>query len=284
MNMVKRSKVPSGFYSGREAAERLNMPIASFYRQVRKGEITKYISPGATEGFFKKQMIDEMAHKRALFMLVHSIEPITFDRVQSEEDIRGIVDLCIDIYGQGGTPSYDARMEIWQKNPEVYYIVRQEGIIAGYISLIWFDDEALAVLMGPTSRQARRSSAAGTGVYSVTGPEHIHKFVEGQPIDSLFISLGVRPGFSNTEQREYAFKLLRGTQDIIIDFAQRGMPIRKIYATSERGEGIRMARKLGMKEIKYPGDSLLRYELDLEASDHPLLQAYKQILAQKHHP
>src|SRR5450755_984862 len=189
MNMVKRSKVSSGFYSAKEAAERLNMPIASFYRRVREGKIQKEVPPGATEGFYEKKVIDKLAQERALFTLIHSIEPITFRRAESEEDIRGIVDLCIAIYGQGGTPNYDARYEIWQKNPEVYYIVKQEGIVVGYISLIWFDDVALNVLMGPTSRQAQASSA-GTGVYSTTGPEHVLPFIPGQPIESLFISLG----------------------------------------------------------------------------------------------
>jgi hypothetical protein len=278
MNMVKRSKVPSGFYSAKEAAEHLNMPIASFYRRVREGKIQKEVPPGATEGFYEKKVIDKLAQERALFTLLHSIEPITFRRAESEEDIRGIVDLCIAIYGQGGTPSYDARYEIWQKNPEVYYIVKQEGIVVGYISLIWFDDVALNVLMGPTSRQAQASSA-GTGVYSTTGPEHVLPFIPGQPIESLFISLGVRPGFTNTEQRDYAFKLMRGTQDTLVNFAQRGMEVHKLYATSERGEGIRLARKLGMKEIKYPGDPLLRYELDVETSDNMLLQPYKKALA-----
>ncbi len=67
-----------------------------------------------------------MAQETALFTLIHSIEPITFSKVESEEDIRGIVDLCIAIYGQGGTPNYDARREIWQKNPDAYYIIKQE--------------------------------------------------------------------------------------------------------------------------------------------------------------
>lgn len=278
MSMVKKSKVPSGFYSGREAAARLNMPIATFYRRVREGKIQKEVPPGATEGFYEKKMIDKLAQERALFTLIHSIEPIMFSRAESEEDIRGIVDLCIAIYGQGGTPSYDARYEIWQRNPEVYYIVRQEGIIVGYISLIWFDDVALNILMGPTPTQPRVSSA-GTGVYSITGPEYVLPFIPGQPIESLFISLGVRPGFTNTEQRDYAFKLLRGTQDVLVSFAQRGMEVRNLYATSERGEGIRLARKLGMKEIKYPGDPLLRYKLDVEASNNMLLHPYKEALA-----
>ncbi len=275
--MVKRSKAPSGFYTAQEAMNRLGMAKGTFFYQVKTGKIKKVIPPHGKEGYYEKAEIDKRAKENALFTLIHSIEPITFDRVQSDEDIRGIVDLCIAIYGQGGTPNYDARREIWQKNPEVYYIVRQEDIVVGYISLIWFDDEALATLMGPTQKQSRASSA-GVGVYSMTGPEHVLPFIPGRPIDNLFISLGVRPGFTTTEQRAYSFKLLRGTQDVLVSFAQKGMVIRKLYATSERGEGIKLARKLGMKEIKYPGDPLLRYELDIEASDSLLLQPYKEAL------
>ncbi len=278
--MPKRTKSPPrGYYTAEQAAKRLKLPLATFYVRYRGGKIKaeKWAPKGYTEGFYSKRDIDEIAQEQELAELLHSEEPITFDRVRSEDDIRGIVDLCVAIYGQDGTPSHDARCEIWQKNPEVYYIVRQGDIIVGYISLIWFDEEALETLMGPTPKRSYVSSA-GTGIYSITGPEHILPFVEGQPIDSLFISLGVRPGMSNTEQRDYAVKLLRGTQDVLSDFARRGMPVHKLYGTSERGEGIKLARKFGMREIKYPGDNILRYELDLETSDHPLLLPYRQAL------
>jgi|SRR5579884_1920344 len=284
MSMVKVSKVPSGFYNGKQAAERLGLAPATFYHRVKEGKIPKVIPPGAEktskrpEGYYEKKVIDRMAQEEALFTLIHSIEPIAFRRAENENDIRGIVDMCIAFYGQGNTPSYDARLEIWQKNPEVYYIVEQEGIVTGYISLIWFDDEALKVLMGPSPKQSRITSA-GTGVYSVTGPEHVKKFVNGQPIESLFISLGVRPGLSNTEQREYSFKLLRGTQDVLVSFVERGMPVHKLFATSEKGDGIRLAQKIGMTEIRYPGDNIRRYELDLEICNHPLLRSYKKALA-----
>lgn len=275
--MVKVSKAPSGFYAAKEAMQRLGMSRSTFFEYVKEGKIKKTMHPNRKEGYYEKAVIDKMAQENALFTLIHSIEAITFSRASSESDIRGIVDLCIAIYGQGGTPSHDARMEIWQKNPEVYYIVKQEGIVTGYISLIWFDDEALNVLMGPTPKQSR-VTPAGSGVYSVTGPEHINTFIDGHPIESLFASLGVRPGLSNTEQREYAFKLLRGTQDVLVSFVERGMPVHKLLATSEKGDGISMARKLRMKEITYPNDNLRRYELDLYASDHPLLRPYKTAL------
>lgn len=275
--MVKVSKAPSGFYAAQEAIEKLRIPKGTFHQHVKTGKIKKYTPPNRSEGYYDKKEIDKMAQETALFTLIHSIEPITFERAKSEEDIRGIVDLCIAIYGQGGTPSYDARLEIWQKNPDVYYIVRQEDIVVGYVSLIWFDEQAINTLMGPTPKQKTMTSA-GTGIYSITGPEHINQFMPGKPIESLFISLGVRPGLSNTEQRDYAFKLIRGTLEVLVSFAQQGMPIHKLYATSERGEGIRLARKLGMKETAYPNDSVLRYELDLEVTDHPMFQPYKEAL------
>jgi hypothetical protein len=276
--MVKRQKTPSGFYTAREAMQHLGMGRSTFFSHVKSGKIQKTLPPNGKEGYYERSMVDKMAQENALFTLIHSIEPITFSRVESSEDLRGIVDLCIAIYGQGGTPSYDARCEIWEKNPGAYYVTKQEAIITGYISLIWFDDEALESLMGPTPKQSRITSA-GTGIYSVTGPEHVHPFIPGKPIDSLFISLGVRPGLSNTEQREYSFKLLRGTQDVLVNFAHAGMQVRMLYATSERGEGIRLAQKLGMKEIRYPGDNVRRYELDIEKSDARLLKPYKEALS-----
>ena len=276
--MAKKTKMLSGFYSASEAMKRLGMSRSTFFEYVKEDRIKRTIPPGRKEGYYEKVYIDKMVQDNALFVLVHSIEPITFSRAQSEEDLRGIVDLCLSIYGQGGTPSYDARLEIWQRIPEVYYIVRQEDIIVGYISMIWFAPEALETLMGPTPQHSR-VTPGGTGIYSVIGPDTVYPFVEGEPIDNLFVSLGVRPGLSNTEQREYAFKLLRGTQDVFVDFAKRGMPIGTLYATSERGDGKTLARKLGMKEIRYDNDPILRYELDVETADSKLLLPYREALA-----
>jgi hypothetical protein len=276
--VAKKPTTMSGFYSASEAMKRLGMSRSTFFEYVKEGRIKRTVPPTRKEGYYEKVYIDKMVQDNALFVLVHSIEPITFGRAQSEDDLRGIVDLCLAIYGQGGTPNYNARLEIWQKNPEVYYIVKQEDIVVGYISMIWFAPEALATMMGPTPKHSRVTSG-GTGIYSVIGPDTVFPFVEGEPIDNLFVSLGVRPGLSNTEQREYAFKLLRGTQDVFVNFAERGMPIGKLYATSERGDGKTLARKLHMKEIQYDNDPILRYELDVETADSMLLHPYKEALA-----
>lgn len=287
--MVKRQRAPSGFYTAKEAMERLKLGRSTFFSHVKAGKIQKTLPPNnSREGYYDKKIIDSMVQAKALFTLGGSIEPITFSRAESEEDLRGIVDLCVAIYGQGGTPSYDARREIWEKNPDVYYVIKRESVVVGYISLIWFDDEALRTLMGPSPKYSRITSA-GAGVYSITGPEHVNLFKQGQPIDSLFVSLGIRPGAEESKnpqdknrmlQRGYAIRLLRGTQDVLADFAQRGMPIRMFYATSEHDDGISLAKTLGMKETKFPGDPILRYELEIDKSDSRLLKLYKKALAE----
>lgn len=275
--MVKISKKPAGFLTGKEAATRLDMKLSTFYNHVKNGKFKKVTLPGSSEGYFPREEIEKIAQARELILLMYSVEPTIFTRATTEEDIKGIVDLCVAIYGIGGTPSLEARLEIWGKNPYVYYVVKQEGIVVGYISMIWFDNEALDVLMNPT--KTRKASSAGTGIYSITGPEHIKKFTPGEPIDSLFISMGVRPGLANRQQRDYGFKLIRDSLDVLGDFAHQGMPVKKLLATSERSDGITIARKLNMEETKYPGDPIIRFELDLEMSKSKVAVQYRELLA-----
>lgn len=278
--MVKRTNAPMGMYTAAEAAKRLGLPKTTFHNYVRDGRIKKTVPPGQTEGYYSKVEIEKLAQARELFILLNSTEPVTFQRAGSEEDIKGIYDLTIAIYGIGGTPSYEERLKIWHKNPYVYYVVKQENIVVGYISMIWFTDNALKQLMGPTPKQSI-ITPAGTGVYSITGAENILTFTPGKPIDSLFISVGVRPGMSNTEQRIYSFKLIRDTITVLEEFAERGMPVKMLYGTSERTDGIKLARKLGMKEIRYEGDNIIRFELNLEKSDLPMLEEYRKIVREK---
>ena len=272
--MPKATKVPPAFYSASQAARRLGLNRGTFFNYVKTGRINKYVPPGASEGFYSRAEIDTMAQERELFFLQYATGPRIFERATTEADIRGIVDLCVSFYGVGNTPSLETRLEIWRKNPDVYYVIKQDGYVVGYISLIWFSDEALRFLMGPTVPQ--EVTAAGNGVYSVTGPENVRPFQPGQPIDNLFISLAVRPGLTLEQQRKYGFRLLRDTLDVLKDFAERGMPVRKLLATSEKQDGIRLARDMGMEETAYPGDKLLRFELNLMTGESQLARGYQE--------
>jgi hypothetical protein len=275
--MVKTSKAPEGLYTAKQAMTRLNMKQGTFFYHVRTGKINKVVAPGQTEGYYKRTEIDNMAQAQELFMLQYAVSPTTYERAASEDDIRGIYDLSIAIYGQGGTPSLEARLEIWRRFPDTYYVVKQADIVVAYVSLSWFTPEALEVLMGETPKPSQ-ASAGGTGVYSVIGVDTMIPFTPSQPIESIFISLGVRPGLTNSQQRRYGFKILRDTIIVLEDFARRDMPVRKIHATSERQDGIKLGRDMGMKETKFPGDPILRFSLDMETSDAPIARNYQQLL------
>jgi len=56
------------------------------------------------------------------------------------------------------------------------------------------------------------------------------------------------------------------------------MPVKKLYATSRISNGIKLARDMGMKETKYPNDPTLRFELDLEQAESPLVKEYRKFV------
>lgn len=281
----EKAPIPSGLYDAKGAAKRLGLPLTTFYHQVKTGTIPKISQPAnlpVPEQYFSKDEINKIALAKELFFLLHSVGPVIFKKATSEDEVRGIVDMCVAIYGVGGTPSYETRLEIWQKSPDVYYVLMQEDIVVGYVSMIQFNEFALEHLMGKAPK-LDINSAAGSGVYSITGPENIIPSTEGKPISSLFVSVGVRPGMSNQQQREYGFRILRGILEVLVHFAERGMHVKKILATSEKQDGIRLARKIEMEETKYPGDNLLRFEMDLETSNSRMALEYRQTLNEINH-
>ncbi len=61
------------------------------------------------------------------------------------------------------------------------------------------------------------------------------------------------------------------------------MPVEKLYATSQTTDGIKLCKKLGFKEIAYPNEKLIRFELDLLKSDSLLLKEYQRLAKQAAH-
>jgi hypothetical protein len=69
---------------------------------------------------------------------------------------------------------------------------------------------------------------------------------------------------------------------VLEDFAQNGMPVKKLYATSRTTGGIKLCRDLGFEETQLkPEDETLRFELDPETSDSPFLKKYQQAIKRR---
>src|SRR5262249_5848761 len=103
-------------------------------------------------------------------------------------------------------------------------------------------------------------------------------FIPDEPVHGLWVGLAVRPGLPSTQARYAGRHLLTGAIEVLENLAREGICIKKLYATARTGDGIRLSRKLGFRETIYPGDPLIRYELDLEKSGSPLLNEYKKLI------
>jgi predicted DNA-binding transcriptional regulator AlpA len=260
--MTKRAKAPSGFYSATEAMKRLGMARSSFYDLVEKGKITRIVPPDRSDGYYPKKEIDKMAKAKELFILEYTEEPSTFEKAL-EEDIRGLYEVCKTLWGNLNTPSYETRLEWYKKNTEMYYVVKQDGIVVGFIGLV------------PIERDTLQKMMEHPGLNEKT--EDILPFIPRVPIHGLFLELGVRSDIP--KNRKYGRHLIAGGFSVLETLASREIVIEKLYAHSRTPDGINICRKMGFKETKpVEGDTRIRFELDLRTSSYPLLKEYQRIV------
>jgi hypothetical protein len=264
--VTKTSSAPKNFYTAAQAAKRLGMPRNTFFTHVRNGKIKKVVFPGQTEGFYPRKDIDRMAREKELFILEYAAEPSIFAGA-TEEDIKGIYDLCVNLFGVTGTTDYETMLSWQQKNPYTYYVVKQEDIVTGYIGFLYLNKETTESIMSASTPGRPRPPAT-----------EVLPFIPNTPIEGLWIGLGVRPGLSTKQARYHARHLLTGAMETLEDLARQGMSVKKLYATSQTSDGIELSRKLGFREIAYPNEPLIRFELDLETSKNPLLEEYQKII------
>jgi hypothetical protein len=262
----KKQSAPKNFYTATEAIERLGMKRNTFFTYVREGKIKKITPPGHKEGYYPKTEIDKMARIRELAILEYAAEPSTFTRA-TEEDLRGIHDLSVSLFGIINSTSYETMLSWYRKNPQTYYVTKQEGIVTGYIGFLHINPETTERIM----------AVVEPGRPSPTETE-ILPFITGTPIEGLWVGLGVLPGLSELQARQQGMHLINGAIDVLEGLARKGMPVKKLYATSQTTSGIRLSRKLGFEEISSPGEPLIRFELDLEKSTSPLLKKYREIV------
>jgi len=265
--MAKTSRAPSGFYTASEAMKRLGYASSTFYEYVDAGKIKKVVPPGKKEGYYLKAEIDKMIKARELFVLQYASDTSLFERAH-EEDIQGITELGIELFGKHGSPSYEVRLAQYKANPKIFYVLKQDDIIVGYIGIFPLKHDAIEAIMSGMAEDRFR-----TGILT---PENILPFEPGT--EEAFLIIGARQGVKKSTI--YGTRLISGGIEVLEDFARKGTILKKLYGTSRTRDGIKLSKDLGFKQINPTAeeDDLLRFELDLETSKHPLLRKYHQIV------
>ena len=267
--MTKRSNAPKNFYTATEAIERLGMPRNTFFRYVRYGKIKKVVPPGQVEGYYPKNEIDKLARAREAFTIDYASDPSIFRKAE-EEDIRGMQKLYEDLLrstGRQGSATYEERLKCFQKNPEIFYIVEQEGILVGYLGMLPLTKESIEQIMPKSNENVKVSKITS---------EDVVKFEPGE-IDNIFLIMEVRQGLSRSKQ--YAARLINEGIEVLENLGRRGIIIKHLYATSSTPDGIRICRGIGFEETKstvYP--DILCFRLNMEKSQSSFVKRYQEIV------
>jgi len=260
--VVKTGKAPKGFYTATQVMRKLGIASSTLYHLADMGKITRVVPPNKKEGYYLQDEVDKMVRERELFILTYAKDTSTFNRA-TEEDIQGIYDVTASLWNRN--PSYEERLARYHQNPYIYYVVKKEGIVVGFLGLTPFKQEMLDALMSESYQPI-------SGV-----AETILPFVPGQPIDNLFLDIGIRKGVPKSEA--YGLRLIRGGLEVLETFAKQGSMVRNLYAASSTPDGIKLCREIGFTEIPSQTESSRkRFELNLEKSQSPFLKEYQKII------
>jgi len=266
--MPKSAKAPQGFYSATEAIKKLGIPRSTFYDLVEKGTIKKVVQPGRSDGYYLKVAIDDLAKARHLFTVQYATNSSTFQKA-TEEDVQGIYDLCVSLWGTRGTYPYELRLARYQKNPHIYYVLKYQDFIVGYSTVM------------PITRRAVDEILEGKKkAWEAITLDDIVPFMQGVPIEYVFLEIGVRDEVPTPKQ--FGMRLLSGTIRALEDFAKEGVIIKRLFAVSSVSDGIKLCREFGFTEIPLTTEgSRLAFELDIETSTSLYLRDYRQIAKEK---
>jgi len=267
--VAKRTKAPPGFYTASEVMKKLDIANSTFYsKYVDTGAIKKVTPPGSKEGYYLKSDVDKILRAKELFILQYATDVSTFEKAQ-EEDIQAITDLGIEIFGKHGSPNYETRLAQFHANPDIFYVLKQEDIVVGYLGMFPLKHEAIEAIMGGMEEARFR-----TGVLT---PENIMPFNPGQA-EEVFLIIAVKQDAKKSTL--YGARLINGGIEVLENFARRGVIIKRLYGTSRTRHGIKLMKDLGFKQTTPTAeeDDLLRFVLDLETSTNPLLKKYRRIV------
>lgn len=254
-------KAPIGYYTARQAQEKLGLNPSTFSLYVRQGKINRYIPPLRKEGFYKREEIDKLATKWELFLGEHEEEKTLAEtRVAAEADAQGIVDVLASF----GWPAATAEQRVsWYKsNPLIDYIVLWDNKVMGYIWAAPFTKEALSAMMSGKKR-----------AWDIM-PQDILPYESGKRY-SLYVGIATRKDAPHHVR--LSSHLISSFMGFLEELAEQDIIIQHMYAVSAEPEGQKLCKRIGFIEQKaQPGDLFPRFILDFDTSDSRLAKLYRE--------
>lgn len=190
--------------------------------------------------------------------------PTEFIKVSTLEEMMQCMEISKALFGSE-RGDIQKHMNILKKNPETYYMIKDEDQAIGYTA-IW-----------PVKNEELNKLVAQTIPVKISA-ENIETFEVGKKVDIYVNVIGIKPSSSREEKRIYGARLIAGLLDVIVKMGERGIPIGTVAARSNMPEGIRLMKGIGFTEVEPLTPERRTFIINVKESGIPFILQYKRAL------
>ena len=251
----------SNYYTAKEAQERLGVDDNRFYYLVRTGKIKKFVPPGKKQGVYLKAEIDKLNRDIIAFVVYDEEQGLHFSKA-TVEDIQEEYDLATLLFGSA-THDIETRQAWLEKNPDIYFIVRDHGRLVAFIDILPVKHETIMRFMDGEIRGWEIS------------PDDVLQFDPGSTVECIVMSMGTSPEINPLRRVQAGAKLISGILEFLNILAQERVTVSKLYATSQTPTGIAILKNAGFKELEQIGKRV-KFVLEPLLSDSIAFSQYKK--------
>ena len=269
---MPQAKPPKDYLTAGQVKKLLGITDGMLYNFVENKALERVIPPGRKQGVYRRSQVEQLARDLKVFLSTRNEETTTFSKA-GREDIPTLIEIGTATYPgiQQGIASLKTRLSWLDKNPDIYYVVRKDGEIAGYTAII------------PMNQEKIRKILANEEFMKDVKPEEIEEFKPGSPLHIYLSTMRTKLGISKNEKRAYGVRLIGGLITTLIEMIGNGINIDTLYARSETVDGIRLLKHLGFTEISQTKD-YKNFALKLNNGGMQTLEKYKQAIIRRTMP
>lgn len=301
-----KAVAPEGFYTAAQAAEKLKIPLSTFYYYKREGIIERTV-PGIRKnlpkgnGYYSKEQIDSMVDSEVIPQVLSAEEqqdyatkkrelPVynTEVRLAEDADAEGVVLILKMLKWPAATARQ--RRSWYRINPAIDLIVTavvdERELALGYgkgsaakLLAAGRDGRVVAgyITAVPYREDILADMMAGRKRAKNIRPEHINPHQRGK--QDIYVGIAILKELRHSPV--FGFRLLAGFLFLLQELATEGIFVRRLYAVSAEDDGQLLCKKLGFElQPGEEGDAFPRYMLDLDTSDAHFAQMYRQGVAE----
>jgi hypothetical protein len=268
---LPRLKPAPGYITAKEAIAMLDISDATLSTYVKKGWLKRYGPSNRQHKFYKLSEVEALIESRNTFDEYQEMLPASFDAATSE-DMPTIVDIDKRTFHVDITE--ETYLRWMRKNPETFFVLRDGGEkVVGYACLL------------PLKKEVMDRFVRDEIDMDDISPDDVALFEPGRPLHLYVIALCVDPVYRATIKHEYGARLVRGLFTFVLELARRGIEIETITARTDKADGIRLLRKMGIPQLRSPVIGKHLFSVYVADSGFPILVRYSDLLAdwkQKH--